>query len=311
MIPKKISPKVIDLFAGCGGLSLGFQQAGFEIVGFIEHWKPAIKTHLANFPESKHIGSDITQVTEQDLEKYKEKVDVIIGGPPCQGFSLCGKRNPFDKRNTLYKEFLRIVKIIKPNYVVLENVTGILSMKTTDGQPVINILLNDFIKLGYLICYKTLRAVDYGVAQKRERVIVIGKKCNYYPEPTTPTPINAIEAIQNIPENISGQLYSQTQPKTIERIKQLKQGEKLYKTFNFSRQRIYADQPSPTIATKPNLIHPFENRFLTPREIARLQSFPDTFEFCGTLSSIIKQVGNAVPPKLAEAVAKKLIMEVK
>jgi len=311
MIPKKISPKAIDLFAGCGGLSLGFQQAGFEIVGFIEQWKPAIKTHLKNFPESKHIGLDITQVTEQDLEEYKEKIDVIIGGPPCQGFSICGKRNPFDKRNTLYKEFLRIVEIIKPKYIVMENVKGILSMKTPEGQPVINTLLNDFIKLGYLICYKTLRAVDYGVAQKRERVIVIGKKCNYYPRPTTPTPINTIEAIQDIPEKISGQLYSQNKPETIERIKQLKQGERLCKTFNFSRQRIYADKPSPTIATKQRLIHPYKHRFLTPREIARLQSFPDTFEFCGTLSNMIKQIGNAVPPKLAEAVAKNIFTEVK
>ena len=306
-----MKPTIIDLFAGCGGLSFGFQKAGFEVVGFIEQWKPAIETHLKNFPESKHIGFDINEVDEKKLEEYKGKIDVIIGSPPCQGFSMCGNRNPHDKRNRLYKEFLRIDKIIKPQYIIMENVAGLLSMKTPEGEKVINAIVDSLVMLGYSVCYKKLKAVDYGVAQKRERIIIIGKKCELYPQPTVTDHISSIEALQNIPESISGHIFSRMTKDVANKINKLKQGEKLYKKFNSGRQRIVADEPSPTITTVNNFIHPFEDRMLTPRELARLQSFPDSFEFCGTLTSITKQVGNAVPPLMAEALAKNILEELK
>src|SRR3989344_9395533 len=124
-----MSPTVLDLFSGCGGFSLGFQQAGYEIVAFIEMWKPAIETYKLNHPTAKHLGYDITKISNRELLEYKDKIDFLIGGPPCQGFSMAGKRNLNDPRNQLYKEFLRFVDGIKPKVVVIENVKGMLSMK--------------------------------------------------------------------------------------------------------------------------------------------------------------------------------------
>lgn len=301
---------MIDLFAGCGGLSLGFMNAGFEVVGFIENWKPAIQTHLKNFPDSEHIGFDIRDVKEEVLKKYVGNVDVIVGGPPCQGFSFCGNRNPKDKRNTLYKEFLRIIGIIKPNFVVIENVAGILSMKNNDSEKVISVIMNSLVSLGYFVCYKKLKAVDFGIPQKRERIIIIAKKCRLYPKQTPNKKLCSIDAIQNIPNYISGHVFSNTTEEVIEKIKILKQGCRLSDKFNFSRQRMIADKPALTIATQQCLIHPYKNRFLTPREVARLQSFPDSFELCGTLTAMNKQVGNAVPPVLAKIIADKIFQEV-
>jgi len=306
-----MKPTVIDLFAGCGGLSLGFHNAGFEVVGFIEYWEPAIATHLKNFPESRHIGSDIKKVDEKTLEPYRGKIDVVVGSPPCQGFSLCGKRNPNDERNGLYKEFLRVVRFVEPEYVIMENVAGLLSMKNSEGEKVINAIVGDFIALGYFVCYRKLKATDYGVAQKRERVIIVAKKCKLYPEPTVSKYVSVMEALQNIPKSISGHKFSNIQPNVLSKISKLKQGERLYENFNSGRQRIFADKPSPTVTTGNNFIHPFKNRLLTPRELARLQSFPDSFEFCGTPTAITKQVGNAVPPLMAESLAKSLFCKLK
>lgn len=125
----------IDLFSGCGGMSTGFTNAGFKCVGFVEFWRPAIDSHLQNC-EGVLIGEDITQIKDSEIEKFKG-TDVIIGGPPCQGFSMAGKRNQGDQRNRLFEEFVRFVKIIEPTYFVMENVQGIGSMKDVDGELII------------------------------------------------------------------------------------------------------------------------------------------------------------------------------
>jgi len=301
-----MKPTVIDLFAGCGGFSLGFIQAGFEIVGFVEMWKPAIETYKLNHPNAKHLGYDITKIKDGELLEYKNKIDVIIGGPPCQGFSLCGKRNINDKRNTLYKEYLRFVRIINPKTIVMENVKGLLSMKDENNERVINKIVNDLIKLDYSVCYRVLNASDYGVPQNRERLIIIGKKLDLFPKPLD-NKINVIEAIGDLPfeENgMNAHVCFKPTENTIEKIKTLKQGEKLNNKFNRSRQRIYSDKPSPTVMTKPLFVHPIFDRIMTPRELARLQSFPDDFRFTGSRTSMVKQIGNAVPVKLAREIAK-------
>ena len=298
--------KVLDLFSGCGGFSLGFQQAGYEIIGFVEWWQPAITTFLKNHPHAQLIGRDIRLISDETLSSYCGRVDIIVGGPPCQGFSLCGKRDPKDKRNSLYKEYLRAVKIISPKYIVMENVAGILNMKDGDNRFVIDNILHDLIKLGYLVSYKVLTSSDYGVPQKRQRLIIIGKKEEFFPLPNSKEKTVA-EGIINIPDGINGHVYFDTKKETVEKIKLLQQGERLYKTYNFSRQRLYANRPSKTITTKPLFIHPYEDRFLTPRELARLQSFPDDFHFCGSKSDMVKQIGNAVPPLMAQAIAEKLL----
>lgn len=302
-----MKPTVLDLFSGCGGFSYGFQEAGFEIVAFVEMWKPAIENYLKNHPNAKHIGADITKISDAVIKEYENKIDVIIGGPPCQGFSMAGKRNPNDKRNKLYKEYLRFVRIIKPKIIVMENVKGLLSMKDSNNERVISRIVNDLIKLGYFVCYKVMKASDFGIAQNRERVVIIGKKLSLYPEPAE-NKISVIEAIGDLPyesDEINGHICFKPTEKTMERIKSLRHGEKLSRKYNFSRQRIYPNKPSPTISTKPLFIHPVYDRLLTPRELARLQSFPDEFVFCGSKTAMVKQIGNAVPPKMAREVALK------
>lgn len=303
-----MKPTVIDLFAGCGGFSHGFMQAGYDVIGFVEWWKPAVTTFLKNHPSSIHLGTDITKVKDESLVKYKGKVEIIVGGPPCQGFSNAGKRNPKDKRNQLYKEYLRFVRIIEPKTVVIENVPGILTMNDSDNRKAIDKIIHDLIKMDYSVSYKILLASDYGVAQNRRRLIIIGKKLNLFPEPSNEKK-TVIEAIWDLPygENeLNAHVNFKPNKETVEKIRNLNQGEKLYKNYNFGRQRIYANKPSKTIATKQNYIHPYYDRFLTPRELARLQSFPDDFYFCGSKTSMVKQIGNAVPPLMAKAIALKI-----
>jgi DNA (cytosine-5)-methyltransferase 1 len=304
-----MKPTVIDLFSGCGGFSHGFLQAGFEVIGFVEWWKPAITTFLQNHPRCRHLGKDITQVPDAALSELKGKVDIIVGGPPCQGFSTCGNRDPNDKRNQLYREYLRFVRIIQPKYAIIENVQGILSMNDHEGRIVIDRIVSDLIGLDYFVCYKVLKASNYGVPQHRKRLIIIAKKIDLYPEPTGETK-TVIEAIGDLPTEENGinahQFFNTTQ-KTIERIRNLNQGERIPGLFHMERERLRADKPSKTIVTQSRFIHPLYNRFLTARELARLQSFPDTFIFCGTKNAMVKQVGNAVPPLLAKAIAEKIL----
>jgi len=305
-----MSPTVLDLFSGCGGFSLGFQQAGYDIVAFVEMWKPAIETYKLNHPNAKHLGYDITKVKDEELLEYRNKIDVIIGGPPCQGFSLAGKRNKEDNRNQLYKEYLRFVEIINPKTIVMENVQGILTMRDKDNEKIINKILKDLIRLEYLVTFKKIKAINYGIPQNRERILIIGKKCNMFNE-TINECKTVIETISDLPyeENgINGHLHFKPTEKTLEKIKNLKQGERLL-NYNLSRRRIFADKPSPTIVTKPIYIHPYYNRLLTPRELARIQSFPDEFIFTGSKTSMVKQIGNAVPPKLAKEIANDLFKD--
>ncbi len=298
--------RVLDLFAGCGGFSHGFLKAGYDIVAFVEQWQPAIKTFQKNHPHAKLLGTDITKIPYEEIKPYENKIDVIIGGPPCQGFSLCGKRDPKDKRNKLYKQFLRFVNVINPQLVVMENVPSLLSMKDADGELFISKIFRDFNELNYSVCYKILSASDYGVAQNRRRLIIVARKIKYFPYKLQERKKTVMEAIEGLPKEINGHVVFETKEETIEKFKNLKQGEKLSPTFNFSRQRLHADKPSKTVTTKPTFIHPYENRFLTPRELARLQSFPDDFIFCGSKTAMVKQIGNAVPPLLSEAIAKKI-----
>jgi len=304
-----MKPKMIDLFAGCGGLSHGFIQAGYENIGFVEKWEPAITTFLKNHPKALLLGKDITKIDNKSLMPYKGKVEIIAGGPPCQGFSLAGKRKRSDKRNQLYKEYLRFVDIIEPNTVLIENVHGLLSMRDHDNEKIINKIISRLISKGYFVSYKVLKASDYGVPQDRKRLIIVAKKLDLFPKPSG-KPKTVIESIQDLPKEenaVNGHQFFKPKAETLERIKKLQQGEKLCQKFNFSRQRLHADKPSKTIVTKPLYIHPYEDRFLSPRELARLQSFPDDFYLCGSKTDMVTQIGNAVPPLMAEAIARKLI----
>ena len=175
--PHNFDVKGIALFSGCGGMTLGFEAAGFNLVGHVEIDKSANDIYNANFPNSKLLKTDINTVTDDDLDEWKKRygdIEVIVGGPPCQGFSLAGKRSPTDERNKLYQQYVRIVGAIKPKAFVFENVALLTSMKNEKGELFIDCIVKEFHDVGYTIYYKIVNAYDFGVPQSRERVIIVG-----------------------------------------------------------------------------------------------------------------------------------------
>lgn len=169
--------KGIGLFSGCGGLDLGFEAAGFDIVGHVEIWDAANKIYAENFPNSKLLKEDINEVTDEDISIWKDEfgaLDIIVGGPPCQGFSLAGKRDPEDIRNQLYQQYVRIVSSIRPKVFVFENVAKLTSMKMKEGGLFLDAIIDAFSNVGYSIKYKIVNAYEYGVPQSRERVLLVG-----------------------------------------------------------------------------------------------------------------------------------------
>jgi DNA (cytosine-5)-methyltransferase 1 len=182
--------RVLDTFAGAGGFSLGFEMAGAEVIGAIECDSWACETFQTNHPSSTVIQGDITKVSDQTLLKaFGKKVDIILGGPPCQGFSICNKNSgdPSDPKNSLFIEFLRIGRLFKPKIMIMENVPNLIKAKTKSGELVINIIVASLEEMGYKVHYKILEATDFGVPQIRKRLFVIATSKsikNLFPEKT-------------------------------------------------------------------------------------------------------------------------------
>ncbi len=351
---------VIDLFCGCGGFSKGFEQAGFTIRLGIDIWQDAVTTYKANFPYAATIVGDISNITGDDLlsaaRMSADDVDVIIGGPPCQGFSLSGKRMLNDPRNVLYKSFVRIVDTIQPKAFVMENVPGL--VKLFNGQ-VKEQVVEDFTNIGYHVEMKQLTASDYGVPQARKRIFFVGlnkskvkSPCFIFPTETHGeeklpfvTCQDALSDLDFIGDTILLKEHAQYRmnpqsdyqrfmrqgatellnhvatihtEKTRNIIAMVPDGgnykdlpQELWSTrkVNIAWTRMDSKKPCFTIDTGHNHhFHYRANRVPTVRESARIQSFPDTFEFIGIKTSQLKQVGNAVPPLLAQAIAKNIIM---
>lgn len=173
--------QAISLFSGCGGDTMGLERAGFKVVGFNEFKSYAIDTHVANFPESVLIKdgttSDITKVPDTAFAPYKGKVQIVFAGFPCQGFSKAGKKNATDPRNQMFRQFIRVAKLTRPEFVIGENVTGLQSMKTGPNETdplVIDVIMKEFKDIGYQLYYKVVEATDFGVPQSRKRVILVG-----------------------------------------------------------------------------------------------------------------------------------------
>ena len=202
---------VLDLFCDCGGLSLGFKMAGFNVLLGVDNWGDALVTFKANHKESKTLCADLATLDPEDVQRQigLQPVDVIIGGPPCQGFSIAGKRIVEDKRNKLYKSFVKMVSYFKPAAFVLENVPNILTM---GGGAVRNSIMSDFEQLGYRVVYQVLTASNYGVPQNRKRAIFAGLlngKDFEYPQSSVETAITTLEALSDLPENsiVNGGAY--------------------------------------------------------------------------------------------------------
>lgn len=320
---------LIDLFAGAGGFTLGFFQTGFVPVFAVENNKDAAATYQANFG-SHCISEDINEVTRFP------KADVIIGGPPCQGFSNLGAHIPNDPRNQLWRHYVRAVEQVKPAVFVVENVPPLLNSE--EGRQLIKMTR----ALGYEVEGRILNAADYGAPQLRKRAIIIGSRIGpvLFPLPTHVNPekrdlftsyckdwVNLRQVIGDLPLEPTGEsLHIGRNPTalSLERYRHIPPGgnrwnlpqelmpecwKKKLKGGTDLFGRLQWEQPSVTIRTeffkpeKGRYLHPEANRPITHREAARIQCFPDDFIFCGSKISIAKQIGNAVPVKLGFAIA--------
>lgn len=314
----------MDLFAGAGGMSLGFDNAGFKNLLAVEFNKDFAETYKKNFPRHNLIVDDIKNVTEKQIYDIikNEKVDVIIGGPPCQGFSIAGNigRNFIDDdRNRLFKEFVRFVKIIKPRVFVLENVAA---MERHNKGKTIKEIVSSFKEIGYDIKYKVLNAVNYGVPQERRRIFIVGTlgENNFeYPQEINKT-VTVKDAIDDLPKLENGEtseIPNHTAMKhsaqMLEKMSYVSDGgnrndipESLRPKSGDSRKYIRYNSKKPSFCVTGDMrkiFHYSQNRALTCRELARLQTFPDSFVFLGNTGKVQQQIGNAVPVLLASKIA--------
>lgn len=308
----------VDLFCGAGGMTQGLFKAGFRPVASLEVNPIATATHLKNFPQCHHFCGDIQTFASQNwlAQINSPEVHLVVGGPPCQGFSVAGKRNPNDPRNSLFKEFVRVVSEIRPWYVVMENVPGILTMQKGAVKQAI---IEAFEAIGYPhISVAILESAAYGVPQIRPRAIFIANRFglpNPYPKPQLlPEQYKPIEsAISDLPEwnpipEINHE-WTRHSSKYMERLAKVPPGGSLYETYTDAFKRQYPGKPSMTVKENHGgtHIHPYLNRVISAREMARLQTFPDSFIFEGSMKKAMWQIGNAVPPRLAECIGYALI----
>lgn len=306
----------IDLFCGAGGITCGLSHAGLIPKAAVEIVEIACDTHHRNFPNCKlHRGSIADFGPKSFLGSDFENIHIVSGGPPCQGFSVAGYRDPKDARNQLFKEFIRVVSEVRPWYVVMENVPGILTLA---NGTFYHDIIQAYKDIGYTVSVAVLEAADFGVPQIRARAIFIANRfgwANPFPKPQlTPATYRPIESglvglSSDTPDPAINHEWTRHSEKMIERISAVPPGGSLYESFFDAWKRQYPGVPSMTIKENHGgtHIHPHLNRVLSAREMARLQTFPDDFLFCGSMKKAMWQIGNAVPPRLAEVIGKTLL----
>lgn len=354
----KNKPTVIDLFAGAGGISLGMKKVGFDILAANDIDVHCKKTYNQNLPKVPYLLKDIRCLSANDIMKTcgTSKIDVVVGGPACQGFSLANNktRTADNPKNSLVFEFVRLVKEIMPYWFIMENVEGLISM---DNGSFKNSLITNMENQGYSAKFIPLCAADYGVPQKRKRVFFIGNRLGIDIEApkkkfgTKKNPyVSVDEALSDLPKidnqtrgfescdyatkpknkyqtkirkkskKVHNHLITKSSRLIIERYRRIPPGKnwsalpdslksecvRKFGGHSYLYKRLNPDQPANTIANfrKAMLIHPYENRGLSVREAARLQSFDDSFVFEGGISSQQQQLANVVPPLLAESLGK-------
>jgi DNA (cytosine-5)-methyltransferase 1 len=392
--------KVLDTFAGAGGFSLGFELAGCTVVGGIEVDSWASETFAHNHKDALVITRDIQLISDDELRDdfANRRPDILLGGPPCQGFSICRKNSgdPTDPKNSLFVEFLRVAKVLQPDYVIMENVPNIENARTHSGESVIGIIKRELKNLGYRVAHSVLEATDFGIPQIRKRLFIVAsvqelakpfprkthcvqngapdlfggslERCPSLWEAISDLPAlkagegNNLQDYSKAPENEyqrmlregSGHIWNHTAmrhskrmierfasmmcgqsvsdvPEHLRPLKRNGNGEISGKVYDQNNRRMHPDRPCHTIPASfyANFVHPYQHRNFTPREGARLQSFPDWFVFKGKPTVVSQkllaregrtdethlcqynQIGNAVPPLLAKALADNLLAQVK
>jgi DNA (cytosine-5)-methyltransferase 1 len=317
--------KSIELFAGAGGLALGLEKAGFEAVALIENNKWASQTLEKNRPSWNVVSKDIEEVTKSGIKKYLNsdfEIDLLSGGYPCQTFSYAGNRLGLeDTRGTLFYHYAEILKEIRPKMFLAENVKGLVSH---DKGRTLKTMIQVFEDVGYKIQYKVLNSVNFGVAQKRERIFIVGIRDDFYkgefqfPEPLKEKLVLK-DVLKDVPESPCG-TYSQKKKDVLELVpaggcwRDLPDEvakDYMGKSYFLGggktgmARKLSWDEPSLTVLCSPSQkqterCHPDEIRPFSIRENARIQSFPDDWEFVGSISEQYRQIGNAVPVKLAK-----------
>jgi len=337
----------LSLFSGCGGFSYGFSAAGYKIKGFLEIDPELRLIYAQNFPNSRELGSDITLVKDEVIKQFAKElgeIDVIIGGPPCQGFSLSGKRDIKDPRNTLFLHYLRFVRIFQPKVAVMENVRLLTSMKTASGRLVTEEICEEFERLAYSVAFFEINAKDYGVPEHRERVLFVAIRKDLKLPPSIPpathgeesTLFHQVQPIRSFADACSDLAYLESGGTSSDPLHQavkhpqhvidwlwdVQEGKSAHENadpskrppsgYNTTYKRQVWFEPASTVQTTFGMIsgcrnvHPIATRSLTVREAARIQSFPDSYKFVGTIGAIRTGIGNAVPPLLAYEVGQYL-----
>ena len=372
-------PTAISLFAGAGGCSLGFGQANYDIRFATDVDANTVESYRRNFPRTPCEAADIRELTADSvlhrIGLNPGELDMLLGGPPCQGFSSAGVKAGDDPRNSLLSHYIRLLEGIRPKWFVMENVEGLL---TNDGGSHVRDAVAAFLEVGYSLNLEKVYAQGFGVPQRRKRVLIVGNRLGHdflFPEPVTrfsgnifrkgeitfaiavgDLPPAATEAGETLPfrepprnelqtylrggaQSVTDHYSATLSEVQLERVRGLQPGQTMkdlpehlqhdsFRRRAFRRvmdgtpvekrggapsglKRLFADEPSLTItsAATREFVHPTEDRLLTLRECARLQTFPDSFEFAGSAASRIQQVGNAIPPMLARAVGEHIARE--
>jgi len=348
LVNNDISCQAVSLFAGAGGCSLGFSEYGVKILAAYDICKEAIATYNANFMGHKGHIEDLStcdfRIIREGLGLHRGELDLIIGGPPCQGFTTAGRRSENDSRNLLLSNYVNALHEFYPRWFMMENVEGVLT--TANGTFLVD-CVRSMISLGYTVFLKKIYMQEFGVPQRRKRVIIVGNregKSFEFPKPTVlasgriykngnVTLRDAIADIENVDIPEISHIRKTESGVQAQRINALKEGQTMkdlppelqHKSFakRASRRvcdgmpsekrggspsglkRLIYDEPSLTItgSATSEFVHPTQNRMLTIRECARIQTFPDSFKFFGSDSQQLQQIGNAIPPLFANLMA--------
>jgi DNA (cytosine-5)-methyltransferase 1 len=313
------APTVISTFAGGGGSSLGYSMAGFRELLAVEWDNNAVETFKLNFPDVPVYHGDIAKLSVDECLSLAGiapgKLDIFDGSPPCQGFSTAGKRILDDPRNQLFKEYVRLLRGLRPKVFVMENVSGMIKGKM---KLVFVEILKELKASGYKVSARLLNAMYFHVPQSRQRLIFIGVRDDLGIDPSHPKaeaqPMGAKVISSSSIDGINGEFLT-LNGKTSELIKMLKPGQRLEQLYEqvhgkgkkayFAFSRTHPDKPARTIAKdSAGLFHYLEDRTLTVGEYKRIASFPDNFQFIGTFSVALQRIGNSVPPLFMEAIAR-------